>query len=308
LTWTTADIPRQAKKRVIVTGANSGIGYETALELARAGAEVIIASRSAPKAAQAVARIQHIYSGANIHFEPLDLASLTSIAAFAARVATRYPSIDILINNAGVMGLPKRQLTEDGFEMQLGVNFLGHFALTARLLPLLRKAEKPRTVQLSSIAHKRGVIKLDDLQSEKSYSPWKAYNQSKLAMLMFALELQRRSGVANWGILSTAAHPGVARTELIANGPGRNALMKLAETIVFPLISQSAAAGALPTLYAATSPNAAPGGYYGAQGFMDLQGPPGPAKMKPQAQDQSVAKRLWDAAEALTGHNFKSAR
>ncbi len=307
MTWTTADIPRQGKKLVIVTGANSGIGYETALELSRAGAEVIIASRDPAKGMDAVTRIKAIFSGANVRFERLDLASLASIADFAARIAARYPSVDILINNAGVMALPTRQRTEDGFEMQLGVNFLGHFALTAHLLPQLRNAEKPRTVQLSSIAHKRGAINLDDLQSEKSYSPWQAYNQSKLAMLMFALELQRRSGVANWGILSTAAHPGVARTELIANGPGRNALMKLAETIVFPLISQSAAAGALPTLYAATSPNAAPGGYYGAQGFLDLKGPPGPAKMMPQAQDQTVAKRLWDAAETLTGQKFKSA-
>ncbi len=304
MSWTVADIPRQAGKLAIVTGANSGIGFDTALELARAGAEVILAGRSAQKNQAAIGKILAQYSGAVVSFEPLDLASLASVTAFAGRIKARALKLDLLINNAGVMALPIRQTTADGFEMQFGVNFLGHFALTGQLLPLLRAAQRPRTVQLSSIAHKRGVINLADLQSETVYRPWQAYSQSKLAMLMFALELQRRSDVAGWGILSTAAHPGFARTELIMNGPGEAGLMGLAGKIVAPLISQSAAAGALPTLYAATAPGITPGFYAGPQGFMDLRGPPGPAKMMSQAQDQAVAKKLWAAAERFTGQSF----
>jgi NAD(P)-dependent dehydrogenase (short-subunit alcohol dehydrogenase family) len=304
LSWTVADIPRQAGKLAIVTGANSGIGFETALELARAGAEVILAGRSAQKNQAAMGKILARYSGAVVSFEALDLASLASVTAFAARIKARALKLDLLINNAGVMALPTRQTTSDGFEMQMGVNFLGHFALTALLMPLLRAAQRPRTVQLSSIAHKRGAIDLADLQSARAYRPWKAYSQSKLAMLMFALELQRRSDIAGWGLLSTAAHPGFARTELIANGPGEAGLMGLAGKLFTPLLSQSAAAGALPTLYAATAPGITPGFYVGSQGFMDMRGPPGPAKMMRQAQDQTVAKKLWAGAEQLTGQVF----
>jgi NAD(P)-dependent dehydrogenase (short-subunit alcohol dehydrogenase family) len=304
LSWTVADIPRQNGKLAIVTGANSGIGFYTALELSRAGAEVILAGRSVPKNQAAIAKILAQYSGAVVSFEPLDLASLASVTAFASKIKARTPKLDLLINNAGVMALPARQTTADGFEMQIGVNFLGHFALTAQLLPLLRAAAKPRTVQLSSIAHKRGAINLNDLQAATAYSPWKAYSQSKLAMLIFALELQRRSDIARWGILSTAAHPGFARTKLIANGPGETGVMGMASKLFAPLVSQSAAAGALPTLYAATTPGITPGFYAGPQGFMDLRGPPGPAKMMPQAQDQALAKKLWSAAERLTGVAF----
>jgi NAD(P)-dependent dehydrogenase (short-subunit alcohol dehydrogenase family) len=302
--WTVADIPRQTGKLAIVTGANSGIGYETALELGRAGAEVILAGRSEAKNRDAVGKILAAYSGANVSYVTLDLASLASITNFCDSIKARAAKLDILINNAGVMALPVRQTTQDGFEMQIGVNFLGHFALTAQLLPLLRAAPKPRTVQLSSIAHKNGAINLADLQAETSYAPWKVYGQSKLAMLMFALELQRRSDLAGWGILSTAAHPGVARTELIANGPGTGGLAGLGTKLFFPLISQTAAAGALPTLYAATASGILPGGYYGSQGFMDLKGPPGAAKISRQAQDQAVAKKLWAAAARLTGQDF----
>jgi NAD(P)-dependent dehydrogenase (short-subunit alcohol dehydrogenase family) len=304
LSWTVADIPRQNGKLAIVTGANSGIGFYTALELARAGAEVILAGRSVPKNQAAIAKILAQYSGAVVSFEPLDLASLASVTAFASKIKARTPKLDLLINNAGVMALPARQTTADGFEMQIGVNFLGHFALTAQLLPLLRAAAKPRTVQLSSIAHKRGAINLNDLQAATAYSPWNVYSQSKLAMLIFALELQRRSDIARWGILSTAAHPGFARTKLIANGPGETGVMGMASKLFAPLVSQSAAAGALPTLYAATAPGITPGFYAGPQGFMDLRGPPGPAKMMPQAQDQALAKKLWSAAERLTGVAF----
>jgi NAD(P)-dependent dehydrogenase (short-subunit alcohol dehydrogenase family) len=306
--WTVADIPRQTNKLVIITGANSGIGYETALALARAGAEIILAGRSAAKNQDAIAHIKSADSGANVSFEQLDLASLASIGAFTSRIKKQTPKLDILINNAGLMALPTRQTTQDGFEMQFGTNFLGHFALTASLMPLLANTLKSRVVQLSSIAHKRGAIDLGDLQETKSYQPWKAYSQSKLAMLMFALELQRRSAKAGWGVLSTAAHPGFARTELIANGPGKSGLMGIASAIFAPLVSQSAAAGALPTLYAATAPGITPGFYAGPQGVMELKGPPGAAKIMPQAQHQSVARKLWDLSEALTGVTFKSGR
>jgi NAD(P)-dependent dehydrogenase (short-subunit alcohol dehydrogenase family) len=302
--WTAADIPRQAGRLAAVTGANSGLGYETALELARAGANVIVASRSAAKGQAAVDKIKAQIPGAKVIFEPLDLASLASVAAFAERMKASYQSLDILINNAAVMALPQRQTTANGFEMQIGTNYFGHFALTALLLPLLRTAPAPRTVQLSSIAHKRGQIDFADLQSTASYIPWKAYNQSKLAMLMFAFELQRRSDANGWGILSLAAHPGVALTELINNGQGANSLAAYGSKLVAPFLFHAPAAGALPTLYAATSTGAQPGGYYGPQGFMDMKGPPGPAKTMPQAKDLAAARQLWDVSEQLTGVKF----
>jgi NAD(P)-dependent dehydrogenase (short-subunit alcohol dehydrogenase family) len=302
--WTAAGMPRQTGRLVIVTGANSGLGYETALELARAGANVIVASRSVAKGQAAVEKIKAQIPGAIVIFEPLDLASLVSVAAFAERMKASYQSLDILINNAGVMALPQRQTTADGFEMQLGVNYFGHFALTAQLLPLLRTAPAPRTVQLSSIAHKRGQIDFTDLQSAGSYVPWKVYSQSKLAMLMFAFELQRRSDAGGWGILSTAAHPGVALTELLNNGPGARSPAAIGSRLIAPILFHPAAAGALPSLYAATSPEAKAGGYYGPQGFMDMKGPPGPAKAMPQAKNLAVARQLWDVSEQLTGVRF----
>jgi NAD(P)-dependent dehydrogenase (short-subunit alcohol dehydrogenase family) len=305
--WMAADIPPQNGKFAIVTGANSGIGYETALALARAGAEVVVASRSPAKGQAAVAAMKAQYAGAKVVFEALDLASLASVAAFAERIKASHQSLDILINNAGVMSLQTRQTTQDGFERQLGVNYLGHFALTAHLLGLLRAAGKPRAVQLSSIAHKRGQINLGDLQSEKAYKPWPAYEQSKLAMLMFALELQRRSDTRGWGILSVAAHPGFARTELIANGPaagGQKGLIWRLADIFGPIAWQSSAAGALPTLFAATSPQVTPGGYYGPDGMGEMKGAPVAAKISAAAKDHVVARKLWEASEAATGIKF----
>ncbi len=287
-------------KRVVVTGANSGIGYYTALELARRGATVILACRSATKGEAAAARINAIAPGRAV-FSALDLDSLASVRAFATRLAGEYAALDILINNAGIMALRQRETTEDGFERQIGVNFLGHFALTMALLPLLRAAPAPRVIQLSSIAHKKGRIALEDLQSERHYDPWKAYQQSKLAMLMFALELQRRSDAAGWRILSLAAHPGIARTELFANGPGTNHAINLAIKVFGPIFSQSAEAGAQPSVLAATDPAAKPGAYYGSIGFMDAKGPPGIAKIMPHALDKQVAAGLWDKAVLLTG-------
>jgi NAD(P)-dependent dehydrogenase (short-subunit alcohol dehydrogenase family) len=297
--------PDQTGKLVVVTGANSGIGYPTALELARAGATVILACRSESKGAAAAAQINAAIPGAKAKFEPLDLASLASVRAFAARLADSAPHLDILINNAGVMALPTRETTEDGFEKQFGTNFLGHFALTARLLPLLRAAPAPRAIEVASIAHKPGRINLADLNYERTkYVPMKVYQQSKLAMLMFALELRRRSDAAGWNIRSIAAHPGVAVTELVNNGAGPASPMALAFRYFGPVFSHSAAAGAAPTIFAATSADAQPGGYYGPQKFFEMKGRVGVAKIKPQALDKTVAAALWTAAESLTGETF----
>ena len=305
--WSTADIPPMTGKTAVITGATGGLGYETALALAGAGATVVLTGRNDAKGRGALERIRIQVPNARISYEELDLAKLASVADFAARFGAAHASLDLLVNNAGVMALPKRQETADGFEMQLGTNYLGHYALTARLLPLLRRGSQPRVVNLSSLAHRSGAINFDDLQSRRFYSPWKAYCQSKLAMLIFAFELQRRSDAAGWGLMSNAAHPGYARTDLIPNGPGGRGLMWQVSKSLQPLISHSAAAGALPTLFAATSPQAKPAGYYGPNWFYELKGPPVPAKVMPQARDAAVAARLWDVSAALTGVSFDQA-
>ncbi|MDQ8030152.1 MAG: SDR family NAD(P)-dependent oxidoreductase, partial [Brevundimonas sp.] len=227
------------------------------------------------------------------------------VNAFADRMLATGGRIDILINNAGVMALPTRQTTVDGHEMQFGTNYLSHFALTARLLPLLAAA-KARVVQLASIAHKGGRIWLDDLNHAQGYRAWPVYQQSKLAMLMFAIELQRRSDANGWGLTSVAAHPGFARTDLIANGPaqGGGSLFGGVTRALEGLVSHSASDGALPILMAATAPQVTHGGYYGPQGFMDLKGPPGVAAIRPQALDRAVASALWAQSEQLTGVAF----
>jgi len=302
--WTIADIPPQRGKLAVVTGATGGLGYQTALGLAQAEAEVVLTGRNDAKGREAISKIRKQLPDAKISFEALDLANLASVADFAQRFATAHSSLDLLINNAGVMALPTRQTTADGFEMQFGTNYLGHYALTAQLLPLLRSAHQPRVVNLSSIAHRTGFIHFSDLQGERLYSPWKAYNQSKLAMLMFALELQRRSDAAGWKLMSNASHPGWARTDLFANGPGFG-LISLASQFAAPLFSQSAESGALPTLFAATSPQAEGGGYYGPNGLYELKGPPAPARIMPQAMDKAGAGKLWDVSQHLTGVSFE---
>ncbi len=301
--WSIADIPDQSGRIAVVTGPG-GLGFETALGLAGAGARVILAGRNPGKGAAALAAIKTKVRGADIAFAHLDLASLKSVEAFAGGLLKDLPRLDLLINNAGVMAPPTRQETADGFELQFGVNYLGHFALTARLLHLLRQGEKPRVVSLSSVAHKMGAIRFPDLQWRHGYSAWGAYAQSKLAMLMFALELQRRSDAAGWGLTSLAAHPGFARTELIANGPGPSGLMAAANHAVQPLVSQSAAQGALPTLFAATAAQATGGGYYGPDGFLELKGSPAPAKIMPKAQRRDDAARLWQDSQRLTSQAF----
>jgi len=304
-TWTTQDIPDQSGKLAVVTGATGGLGLETALDLAGAGAEVILVGRNPAKGRSALTLIQGRYRAATVRFEQVDLADLASVNAFADRMLAEGRAIDILINNAGVMALPKRQSTADGFEMQLGTNYLSHFVLTARLLPLL-SAARARVVQLSSMAHRGGRIRLDDLNYEHGYRPWPVYQQSKLAMLMFAIELDRRSRANGWDLTSVAAHPGLARTDLIANGPAAEggALFRWGSGILAAFLSHSAPEGALPTLMAATLLGVTGGQYFGPQGFQEMKGPPGRAKIEPQALDASVAAQLWDASERLTGVTF----
>lgn len=304
MTWTTNDIPDLSGRLAIITGATGGLGLETALVLAGKGAEVVLAARNPAKGAEAERLIRSHHPDAAVRFELLDLASLASVRAFAERhLATGRP-IDILIDNAGVMALPTRQTTVDGFEMQFGTNYLSHFALVGRLLPLLIGA-KARVVQLSSVAHRSGHIRLDDLNYQSHYSPWPVYQQSKLAMLMFALELQRRSDANGWGLTSVAAHPGFARTDLIANGhAGKPGLFARGARLLEAVLSHSAADGALPILMAATLPDPTPGGYYGPTGFQEMKGPPGVAVIKRQAKDADVARALWAESERLTGVTY----
>ncbi len=301
--WTLADMPSQQGKLAVVTGTG-GLGYEDALALAHAGAEVVLAGRNATKGEEAIGNIRREVPAAKIRFEQLDLASLKSVRAFSERINTAHDRLDILINNAGVMVPPQRQVTEDGFELQFGTNYLGHFALTAGLLPLLRQTPGARVVNLSSVAARNGKINFNDPQFAASYVPMAAYSQSKIACLMFALELQRRSLAAGWGITSIAAHPGVSRTDLLHNAPGRMSLMGLSRTYLWFLF-QPVAQGALPTLYAATAPAAQGGAYYGPDGLAEIRGYPGPSKVPAQALDDKAAKRLWTLSEELTGVRFE---
>lgn len=302
--WTASDIPSQRDRSAIVTGTG-GLGYEDALALARAGGEVIIAGRSALKGADAVERIQAEIPTANVRFEEVDLASLKSVAAFSQRLKGQRDSLDLLINNAAVMTPPQRHETADGFELQLGTNYLGHFALTAGLLPLLRKGKNPRVVTLSSLAARGGAIDFSDLNAEKIYRPMAVYGQSKLACLMFAFELHRRSQAGGWGIDSIAAHPGITRTDLIPNGAGRRSLQGRVRQFL-PFLFQPAWQGALPTLFAATAPQAKGGFYYGPDRLSETRGYPSEAKAPPRSLDQASAARLWTESERLTGAVFPS--
>jgi len=303
------DVPYQAGRIAIVTGATGGLGYETALALAGAHARVIVTGRDAAKGWKAVNAIRCVHPHADVRFEALDLASLASVRAFSAKMRVRDKPVQLLVNNAGVMALPARRLTGDGFEMQIATNYLGHFALTAQLLPLLLRGTRSRVVSLSSIAHRSARINLDDLQSS-NYNPWRAYGQTKLAMLMFAIELQRRSDKHGWGLMSNAAHPGWARTELFANGPNTASAwtwQRVFTAMAAPFLSHSAEAGAMPTLYAATSPDARGGVLYGPHGLSEMKGPPAVAKIAPRALDTAVAAGLWDESAAMTGVAFAAA-
>jgi NAD(P)-dependent dehydrogenase (short-subunit alcohol dehydrogenase family) len=305
--WTASDIPSQHGRRVVVTGGNSGIGFHTALELARQGAEVILPARTQAKGEDAVARIRAEVPEAKVLAEILDLADQSSVRAFAARYIERFPgqSLDLLINNAGVMAIPTREVTVDGFERQFATNYLGPFVLTALLLPSIKPQPGSRIVAVCSNAGKYGKIAFDNLQSERRYRPmFGAYSQSKLADLIFALELQRRLTAAHSPVLSIAAHPGYAVTNLHDSGPGAgNSPMKVLLNLLHPL-SQDAHQGALPTLFAAVSPTVQPGGYYGPDGFLETKGTPAAAKIPVAAKDKAVAARLWEQSERLTGTTF----
>jgi NAD(P)-dependent dehydrogenase (short-subunit alcohol dehydrogenase family) len=307
--WTTKNIPSQAGRRVLITGANSGIGWETALELARRGSEIILPARTEAKADDAIARIRAQVPNASLIPEILDLADLNSVHAFARRVAEMFPgqSLDLLINNAGVMAVPTRELTVDGYERQFATNYLGPFALTALLFWSIKPQPGSRIVTVASGVSNQGKIEFDNLQSERRYSPmWQAYAQSKLADLVFQQELQRRLTAIHSPILSTGAHPGYAVTNLQTTGPGENIpfITRIGMMILKPLASQDAAHGALPTLFAATAPEATPGGYYGPNGFQELKGYPVPAKITAAARDVALAQRLWTESERLTGVTF----
>lgn len=285
----------------VVTGATGGLGYEVALALARSGADVVLTGRNAEKGRIAVGRIKNAFPNASARFETLDLANLKSVRAFAERMRTEGKPLRLLINNAGVMAYPERRLTQDGFEAQFGTNHLGHFALTGLLLPLLKMDGHARVVNVSSIAHRGGKIDFYNLQAERSYKAWSAYQQSKLANLLFTFELQRRSDAQGWGLMVNAAHPGFAQTDLVANGPGSSGLRGRLVKVVGSLVGQSASEGALPILFAATSQKAQAMGYYGPDGFYELKGAVGPAVVAARAKDEAVARRLWEVSENLTG-------
>jgi NAD(P)-dependent dehydrogenase (short-subunit alcohol dehydrogenase family) len=308
--WTAADIPSLQGLSALVTGGNgypaedrSGLGFHDALELARAGADVTIASRDQARGAEAVRRIREIVPSSSIRFEMLDLSDLASVDGFAERVRSSRTRLDLLVNNAGYMGQPDREESTDGFERVLATNTLGHFALTARLLPLLRQGDSPRVVWVSSLRSSTGAINFDDLQHVRGYDYGAAYSNSKLANLMLAFEMQRRSIAGGWGISSIAAHPGVARTNLVLDGPGPDSTEGRNHRFM-PFLYQPAAQGALPTLYAATSPQAEAGAYYGPAGFMELSGLPAWAGIPEQAEDQDVAARLWTTLEELGDVTF----
>jgi len=300
--WTASNIPQQRGRVAVVTGTG-GLGFEDALELSRAGAEVIIAGRNPAKGAEAVSRIHDRVPSANVRFEALDLASLLSVEAFSNRLRAQTDRLDLLINNAGVMVPPKRQETADGFELQLGTNYLGHFALTGRLMPLLRKSERARIVTLSSVAARQGRIDFDDLNATKRYRPMPVYSQSKLACLMFAIELHRRSVVQAWSVASLAAHPGISRTDLLHNAPGRRSPTGMIRSWLWFLF-QPASQGALPTLFAATMTPAKSGAYYGPDSLGETRGYPALAKVPKQALDKAAAARLWQLSEDITGVQF----
>jgi NAD(P)-dependent dehydrogenase (short-subunit alcohol dehydrogenase family) len=312
--WKAADIPSLAGKRVIITGANSGIGYHAALKLARKGAQVTLACRNRQRGEAALSLLDADSPSAHTELAILDLASLRSVRDFAEKELAQHRPLHILINNAGVMAPPRRLQTADGFELQFGTNVLGHFALTALLMPALEQAaaaspDRPRVVTLASIAHKRGQLNFNDLQSTQAYSPMKAYQQSKLADLMFAFELDRRLHAANSRVMSVAAHPGIANTNLFQAGdhsPLEKTLRNLFGHTIGIFLNTDAE-GALPTLYAAAAPGAEDGGYYGPQGFQEMRGDDvDRAIVAPQARDTSAATRLWQTCEDLTGIKFLS--
>lgn len=304
--WSERDVPDSRGKTYVITGGNSGIGWEAGRVLAEHGAHVILACRNADKAKEAVSAIQRTArADAKVEARSLDLASLESVKRFAETLLSEGQAIDGLLNNAGLMALPYSR-TNDGFETQLGVNHLGHFALTGRVLPLLRKATGARVVNVSSQAHRMGKMNFDDLMSERRYEKWTAYGQSKLANLLFTFELGRRLKKAGEGIVVTAAHPGYSATSLQGKGPEMSGskfdglMMKMGNG----MFAQTAAMGALPTLRAAVDPAAASGDYFGPSGLFEIGGAPKKVGTSARARDEASAATLWKRSVELTGVDF----
>lgn len=294
-------VPDQNGKVAIVTGANTGLGYETTLALAKKGMTVVMACRNAEKAEAARQQLLAEQPDARLDVLPLDLAHLASVRQFAEAFLARYDRLDRLINNAGIM-IPPFSLTEDGLESQMAANYFGHFLLTGLLLNRLEATEGARVVSLSSIAHRNGRINLEDLNSRQRYSRMEAYSQSKLACLMFAFELQRRLEAAGMQMISVAAHPGIANTELSRHLPAW--LMKTLGPILMKLLTQPAKAGAEPTLYAALGEDIRGGEYTGPTGFREMKGPAGRAEARKLARNTDITARLWAESERTVGLTF----
>ncbi len=303
--WTEADIPDIAGLTVLITGANSGIGFEAARALAGHGATVVLGCRSRSKAEDAVARIAETNPSGSTAILEIDLADLDSVRRAADEITSRHDRLDLLVNNAGLMATP-RQRTEQGFEMQLGVNHLAHFALTGHLMPLLLRSGPARVVSVSSQGHRPGRIDFDDLNSESKYSPWRAYFQSKLANLLFTRELQRRLGESGAEVIAVAAHPGASRTNLGHENPGGllNTLMHRTRPVIEKVMTQSAEMGALPMLRAAADPAVVGGDYFGPDGMGQQKGHPVKVGTSKRAQDDATARRLWQVSESLTGVTY----
>jgi len=308
--WTADDIPDQSGKTVLVTGGNSGLGYETVLQLARKGARVLLAARDRGRGTAALERLGAEAPGSQAELAQIDLADLTSIERFAAMFLAGGESLDLLINNAGVMAIPHRETTAQGYERQFGTNHLGHFALTGRLLPALARRPGSRVVTVSSNRHKSAKgIDFDDLQAEHGYRPWGAYDQSKLANAMFVLELDRRLRAVGLDIVSAGAHPGFAHTNLQVSGPrsGGTSLVARGMGLATRLFAQPARDGALPTLYAATAAGVHGGDYFGPDGPGEMRGHhPTLVQFSAAAHDQAAAARLWAVSEELTGVTFEA--
>ena len=305
--WTVRDMPDLTGRTVIVTGANSGLGLEAARAFAGRGAHVVLACRSPERAEGARASIAQSHPTASIEVMALDLANLSSVRVFGAAFAAKHDRLDVLCNNAGVMALPRRE-TVDGFEMQIGTNHLGHFALTGLLLPILLRTPGSRVVTQSSNMHRIGRIDLDDLHGSTRYGRWSAYGQSKLANLLFAYELQRRLARAGTTTTSVVCHPGYAATELQFAGARmeNSTLMERVFELGNRLFAQPAASGALPMLYAATAPDVRGGEYFGPEGFQEMWGSPKRVASNGRSQDTAVAAKLWALSEELTRVRYEA--